>query len=393
MVESFTNGLVLDRRVVGKPGAHALIIGVDDYPFLDGNTALGESNFELPKLTSATRSALAFHDWLMNKARLPVPLFTSRLLLSASPNEQDVTSFPSNWAPANTEDLVRAATGWIRDARGSAEDMTVFYFCGHKLQISRDDDILLCGDFGSPFGPSFRGGISFANIFNGMGSVDGPIAQTQIYFLDGSRHPVSRQLLGTRISGTTNIFDVLPSGPDRRAAGVFHAAAPGEQAYAPTNDVSLFSQAVIKGLEGGAAVPQLPTAQSDDEWAVTISSLSRWMGAEGERLSAEYSITISFNTSLAGDGVIATVAKAPKVNVEIQVKPTAAAAEFDLTIEDELGETVVAVSDLLPTYKLELIAGVYALTMTAKPDSGAKSIRRLVQVMPPNTMIIVDAAK
>jgi hypothetical protein len=271
--------------------------------------------------------------------------------------------------------------------------MTIFYFCGHKLQISRDDDILLCGDFGSPFGPSFRGGISFANIFNGMGSVDGPIAQTQIYFLDGSRHPVSRQRLGARISGTTNIFDVLPSGPDQRAAGVFHAAAPGDQAYAPMNGVSLFSQAVIKGLEGGAAVPQLPKEQSDDEWAVTISSLARWMGAEGARLSSVHSVTISFSTSLAGDGVIATVAKAPRVNVDIQIKPTEAAAEFDLAIEDEHGEKVVTVSDLAPIHRLELPAGFYALMMTAKPDSGAKNIRRLVQVMPPNTMIIVDAAK
>src|SRR6185369_11151900 len=107
MVETFTNGLVLDRRIAGKPGAHALIIGVDDYPYLNSSTALSELHLELPELTSATKSALAFHDWLMNNARLPVPLFTSRLLLSPLPDEQNINSFPSNWAHANTEDLVK----------------------------------------------------------------------------------------------------------------------------------------------------------------------------------------------------------------------------------------------------------------------------------------------
>lgn len=390
MVESY--GLVLDRRTAGKPGAHALIIGVDDYPYLGRSTALSELHLEFPKLTSATKSALAFHDWLMNKARLPVPLLTSRLLLSPLPDEQNTNSFPSNWTRANTDDIVKAATGWTRDARVSAEDMTVFYFCGHKLAIGPEEDILLCEDFGGPFGPSFRGGISSSNILNGMHS-DGPIAQTQIYFLDGSRHRINRPILGTMIAGTTNIFDVQLNLRDRRAVGVFHAAGPGEQAYAPMNNVSLFSQAVIKGLEGAAAVPQTLTAQGNDEWAVTINSLARWLGAEGARLSAEHSTTISFSTSLARDGVITVVNEAPKVNVDIRIEPPTVAAELDLTIENERGEKIMYVSTLSPNYRLELAAGFYSLTMTPKPDSVAKNVRRLVQVMPPQTTIIVDAAK
>ena len=247
MIGIDTTGLVIDKRIPGQPGTHALIVGISEYPYLEGGSGPGGlQQFRLPQLSSAAKwlSYLLVSD----RAALPVPLATCRLLLGPSLDELHDQPNPSTAQPVTTDDFVMAASGWIQDARRSESEMTIFYFCGHKLQVSREEDILLFQNFGSAIGPSFRGGVSFANIFNGLGQGTIPIAQTQLYFLDGSRHLASRSSLGTLLYGSTDVFDVWLGGPDRRSAAVFQAAAPGDQAYAYRNQVSLFTEALVRGL-------------------------------------------------------------------------------------------------------------------------------------------------
>jgi hypothetical protein len=386
-----TTGMVIDHREAGKPGTHALIIGISDYPHLQGGSGpLAEQSFGLKQLPTAIRSALAFHDWLMNKPQLPVPLATCRLLLAPLPGERQ--TIPSNTAPAGTDDFVRAASAWRQDARRSEAEMMVFYFCGHKLQISSDDDILLCQNFGTPVGPSFRGAISLANIFNAMGQSDGPIAQTQLYFLDGSRHPVGRPDLGSRLYGTTDVFDTTLSGPDRRLAGVFHAAAPGDQAYAYVDSVSLFTEALIEGLHGAAAVPQSLIGSGENQWAVTIASLARWMGLSGDRLTQEHQVRMAFRTSLLGDAVIARIQNAPMALVNIEIHPAQEAAGIGMVIEDQNGRTVTSLPALLPHQEFNLPAGFYSLVVTPGPGSKVQPGRRLIQVAPPDSTVVVDVS-
>jgi hypothetical protein len=386
MSEFDTTGVVIDRREADRPGAHALIVGIDDYPYLVGGSgALSDHNLGLTQLSTAVPSALAFHEWLVERARLPVPLATSRLLLA--PHEgwpQDLKIPPPAALSGSTDDFLRAATGWMQAARESDAEMAIFYFCGQKLQLSSDDDVLLFQNFGSPLGPSFRGSVSFANIFNGMGPNERTIAQSQVYFLDGSRHPVRRAALGSMLSGTTDVFDVLPTGPDRRMAGVFHGAAPGDQAYSLANSISMFTQAVIKGLDGAAAV-----RQRGSEWEVTTSSLSRWLGIEGDRLASEHGLSIAFRANLLGDGVLTRVDAAPPVRVVIRMGPAAAAVNAELVIEDERGNRVSRFPDVGPPIHTVLPAGFYALSLVPKQES-AKTSRRLIQVLPPVATIDMD---
>jgi hypothetical protein len=382
-----TTGIVVDRKT-GKPGTHALIIGISDYPHLQGaDGSLGRS-FELPRLTTAVRSALAFHDWLTNKAELQVPLETCRLLLA--PSEGEAKHIPQDTGPADTETLVRAASAWRQDARRSDAEMTILYFCGHKLQLSVDDDILLCHNFGSPIGPSLRGAVSFSNIFNAMGPSDAPIAGTQLYFLDGSRHPVSRANLGSKLYGTTDLFDVTLTGPDRRAAGIFHAAAAGDQAYARSEGISLFTEALIEGLAGAAAIPHRPSETGPRRWSVTIASLSRWLAARGDRLAAQHQIGMTFRTSVLGDGVIANVKNAPMCRLNIEIEPAEEAAGIGMVIEDQIGKPVRKIAALEPRQEIELPAGFYSLLLTPGPGSKVPPGRRLVVVTPPDTAVVVD---
>jgi hypothetical protein len=380
MSEFDTTGVVIDQRESGRPGAHALIVGIDDYPYLMGGSGpLADHNFGLTQLSTAVPSALAFHEWLVQRAKLPVPLATSRLLLAPHQGSPPYLGAVSG----TTDNFLRAAAGWMRAARESDAEMAIFYFCGQKLQLSSDDDVLLFQNFGSSLGPSFRGSVRFANIFNGMGPNERTIAQSQVYFLDGSRHPVTRPALGSMLYGTTDVFDVLLTGPDRRMAGVFHAAAPGDQAYAFAKSISLFTQAVITGLDGAAAVRQ------SGEWAVTISSLSRWLGIEGDRLASEHGVSIDFRVSLLGDGVITRVDAAPPVQVDIHMGPAAAAVNAELVIEDERGNQVSRTPGVGPLIHTVLPAGFYALSLVLKQEPD-KTSRRLVQVLPPGATIYMD---
>ncbi len=352
---------------------------------------MGLQQFRLPQLSSAAKSALFFYDWLVNRAALPVPLATCRLLLGPSLDELHDQPNPSTAQPVTTDDFVMAASGWIQDARRSESEMTIFYFCGHKLQVSREEDILLFQNFGSAIGPSFRGGVSFANIFNGLGQGTIPIAQTQLYFLDGSRHLASRSSLGTLLYGSTDVFDVWLGGPDRRSAAVFQAAAPGDQAYAYRNQVSLFTEALVRGLDGAAAVPQNLAALGQSEWVVTIASLSRWLGATGQRLAQEHSLPITFMTSgLLRESVITKIQRPPMVDVEIRIEPAHVAMDANLIIEDQNGRQILNLVHLSPRHHLRLEPGFYALGIRPQgPESEMKARRQLIQVLPSDSPLVV----
>jgi hypothetical protein len=225
-----------------------------------------------------------------------------------------------------------------------------------------------------------------------MGPSDGPIAGTQLYFLDGSRHPVTRPSLGSKLYGTTDLFDVRLAGPDLRAAGVFHAAAPGDQAYGRVEDVSLFTEALIEGLDGAAAVPPRPSGSGPGQWAVTIASLSRWLASRGDRLTAEHKIRMTFRASLLGDGIIANIKNAPMCRLNIEIEPAEEAAGIGMVVEDQNGKPVARIAALMPRQEIELPAGFYSLVVTPGPGSKVQPGRRLVVVTPPVSAVVVDVS-
>jgi hypothetical protein len=369
-----TSGVVLDKQVPGAAGAHALIVGIDEYPHLT-NSQFGH----FPRLTSAVASAVTFYDWLLNRARLPVPLATCRLLMSPALDGPPVLA-PHGVLPATTDEFLKAAWGWRSAATMSSEGMAIFFFCGHRLQVSREEDIFLFQNFGEPYGPTFRGAVSFVNLFNGMEAHENPMARTQLFLLDGSRHPYTRASLGERLYGTTDVFDVFPSGPDRRVAGVFQAAAPGEQAYSMAREPSLFTKALIEGLEGRAAVHQRSPSPTAGGWVVTTTSLANWMSNETQRLADEHKVPVTFRASAIGDGVVAKIDEAPMVQLDVLIEPAEAAKGAQLTVEDQHGKIVAQFSDPAPRLKMQLAAGFYALSCMKEGAPGVT--RQLISATP-----------
>lgn len=361
--------LAIDRRAENIPGTHALIVGISHY---DAFGPGGPGVMGLPQLTTAARSAYRFYDWLTQSAALPVPLVTCRLMLAPSPEEMTEPGIENHVQGCKVNDFLVAANEWIMDACRSDHESTIFYFVGHKLRFSSEDDTLLFQDFGATLGPKLRGGVNFANILNGMGSQEVLTRQTQHYFLDGSRtnaeSAVSR--------GTTDVFDVSFNFMDRRNIGVFYASAPGDHAFSHAGGITFFTESLLQGLNSAAASKPDPGS----EWAVTTRSLARWMGRAVEKY-AEHDIVLNFPVNLRGDdSVICNVLEVPHVRVNLRLRSPEPVPGARVRISSGTGEQVAEVALDSSRAELHLPAGFYALELQV----GGKSARTLIAAHPPS---------
>ncbi|MEP7302782.1 MAG: hypothetical protein ABI699_14795 [Caldimonas sp.] len=360
-----------------QPGTHALVIGVSRYPHLPGGDGAPATNhFGLTQLGSAARSAHHFAEWLIHEARLPVPLGSCRVMLAPSPEEAQAPEIQARSGGCSASDFLEEANDWIADASRSPEESTIFYFVGQKLHSPGSEDLLLFEDFGAPRGPVFKGGVSFMNIFQGMGSNASLSSQVQHFFIDGSRHSVDESM-GGFLRGTTDVFDVRPSQVDRRAGGTFHAAVPGGQAYAHVDGVSLFLETLLKGLRGGAAV----RPRDGRGWAVTAGSLATWLGSESRAESERFGVALQYELSIRGDATVCTLDKPPSVPVSITLEPPEAMMEAWLKVVSDDGTSVHAARFDGPSMDFDLPAGVYEFEIV--PHWNWQRLRKLAVVSSP----------
>lgn len=382
--------LAVDRRDEKTLGTHALVVGISSYDHLVGGArTYGNTSLGMLQLSSAARSAFRFYEWLTNTAHLSKPLSTCRLLLAPSVGEAAEPGIEEHAQPCSVNDFLLAANEWIEDACRSKDEATIFYFAGHKLQIGAEEDILLFQDFGSKIGPMLRGGVSFSNIFNGMASRDVLCEQTQHYFIDGSRERTTTADLGTLARGATDVFDVKVRQQDRRAAGVYHAAAPGTHAWARADGVTFFTEALLQGLTGSAGTK----TPGGGGWVVTTASLAQWMGQASERYTRGDAVQVRFPVSIRGEGVICELAGPPEVGVTVSVHPPEAGSEARLRVSTADGAAVVEMAMNPLAVRLQLRAGIYQFELNFPSSSRWKNVRILEFVLPPMFELMLEVAE
>ena len=151
-------GLIIDGRAGhgAKPGVHAFVVGVSDYPFLPAAPAAVQApHYGIAPLTSAALGAYAFYKWLIDaRTELPLPLVTCRLLLAPSTLElaNDPSVGPLAAARPGLNNFLTDAAAWRTDASSSADSIAIFYFAGHGVQRNLDDSVLLLEEFGNGVG-------------------------------------------------------------------------------------------------------------------------------------------------------------------------------------------------------------------------------------------------
>jgi len=257
------------ERPDAQPGTHVLVIGVGLYDHLiDGPERLLDNPFGLGQLGSPPRSAKRFAEWMLAELNnADAPLASVEVLISSlDPTSINVPGEASRVVETATRKHIQTAfDDWFARANADPRNVAVFYHCGHGL-VSTDLS-LLAQDFGSPGGGPTR---LWANAYNferthlGMRRCK---ADAQFFFIDTCRQ-ISADLLVFDGKDTDALIEPnLRHTNNNRNAPILYAAARDSEAFAKSNEVSRFTDAVLAAVSGNGA------SKVGGQWKVSNESL------------------------------------------------------------------------------------------------------------------------
>ena len=306
--------LVVDNRAAlsGKPGVHALIVGVSDLPFCDGGSGpTAEETFGMRSVEGAAISAQRFYDWLLEKQQhLPLPLATVRLLLS--PVKGTTSLDPAATGSASHDNFLDALYDWRADAATSPANMTFFYFCGWGFGIGNDIALVL-SDFGRPRRPVMAGTVGFDNVYAGMSPSfsQAEIAMTQFYFVDAGRWFSPKAL--PYLASVTDAFSLAPTHRrDLRNAPVFYSSVAGGMPFSRAGGTTVFGEILLDCLNGRAAEATNEFHAGQRVWRVSVNSLNAALERDFDKLATGAETSIQQNYALGGIVKEATICFLPE---------------------------------------------------------------------------------
>ena len=330
---------LVHEEPVTDAATHAIVIGIGDYPhLLGGSDTLSEHNDGMGQLTSPPVSARKLAEWLIQNYQNPnQPLASVSLLLSEAPRKDFINpkSQQTHQPEAATYANVKRAIGaWALRGRQNKENFLIFYFCGHGIAQGSDMSLLM-SDYGeNDLALPLNHAIDFRR-FRLLMSRNLP--SRQIYFVDACRANSDRLIETFGYAGDP----MAPAGAaDVAEAPVYYATLSGELAFGKPNQVSVFTDGLIKGLNGSGS------DDSEGEWRVTTSRLKE---------------AIDYHVRQALEGGAKRA----------QVPPTDDLTTFDIHYLSGLPEVPVSVTCKPPSENenAELVCEGGALRNRRQPDS------------------------
>lgn len=366
--------LILDRRaaLAGKPGLHAVLIGVSDYANLpSADDPPGEGLAALKKLRTSSLSAYQLFRKLEEMdadGRLVRPLATVRLL--QSPDADELAKEPQlaaiGGAPAGRADIAKALGLWRADVATSRDNQSFFYFCGHGIRRSLEESILLAADFldATPGVPKLFNSFRLSNIRNGMvpGASFPDIGREQFYFVDACREkPDALDTLDT--TETPKIFDAELGGLDDRRAPVFFATMTGGLAAGLPAQPTFFANALAWAMDHGSFGLRSVDGQGM-VWPVTAPSLKVGIEASEALLNSRVELT-----GLVADPVLCFRRDPPKLPLKVALAPEPLPARVKTLSLTELNTRTrldISPVDHVGPHMVDVSAGMYQMTVTPR---------------------------
>lgn len=374
------------------PATRALVIGVSRYPYADGPSATDSGRSSgISHLSSAARSASEFAAWLMQEYRHPdKPLVSLSVLLSPADGEvlhPDVASRvgtdPSAYAA--TQSAVKSALIALREeCRGRRDDVVMVYVAGHGVQLSKHDAIVLLEDYAATqHARELEGAVDALGCQRGFDGDGFPA--TQFWFVDACRQPPAVARRFESLDGAAISLDEPLGKVD--STPVFLASSTRQAAFAEVGGTSLFSQALLWALRGGAAVGADAVC---GEWHVRTSSLIDTLGPHVRRLADRYAADQHVDvTGRPGAGIAHRFEQAPPCALSISLAPTEAATATTARLMH--GDSNVEYP-LSPTWPLTGLvpAGLYILDVVSEAPYTGRS--KPLDARPPATEFEVTVA-
>lgn len=258
---------LVHKSDIGGPATHALVIGVGGYDHLEGGGGeeLGDASAfgNLGQLTSPPVSALALTKFLASSVseQWAAPIATIDLLVSAAPGQRRPMFARKRCEPATRDAIQVAFEAWFKRCETSADNVALFYFCGHGLQAT--NQVLLASDFGrfeNPWLQSFD--------FNRTRlACRACKAQTQIFLIDACR-----EITTSTVEVPNPNAPALREPKRRQPENCKHdltiqSTSRTQKAFGEENEVSYFTKAILMAFEGAAA------QKRNGEWWVTSSKI------------------------------------------------------------------------------------------------------------------------
>jgi hypothetical protein len=267
--------LVFDGNLGASAAVHVLCIGVGDYFFMPKPketmpAALkGKYHKEVPimnRLTSPQPSARAVADWFIaNQDRLEVPLGTVQLLIGNDPTGKIAGG-------ATLAEVKAAARAWSDLCNQNADNVAIFYFCGHGVSDpNTSESLLLLQDFGDIEEEFWRNSVNFEQFKRSMGSNE---AMTQVYLVDACRN-VPKSYMDIPRQGLSTLLTARPLLISGKNVPVIRAATLNQTAEGTVNAQTRFCEVLLDCLSHYAAT------EVGNRWQVTVDSLGTAVKAVG----------------------------------------------------------------------------------------------------------------
>jgi Caspase domain len=271
-----------------RAGTHVLLIGIGNYPWLEGGSkytaAENETNAKgMGQLPAPPISMRRLADWFFDKFNNDDhPLASVALILSeAAPSAYEHARCPGRTEPqpsGTIADIKSAVAAWLGRASGRRDNNLVFAFCGHGLQSG--NPVLLCTDYGEEPENPFNGAIDFEQYRIALSTRQ---PDRQLIFVDACRTPdLETVLLGQASPGDALIGVKSLTDRDNAPAiqSVHFATSLYTEAWGRNDGPSLFTESLIKALDGGAA-------EHTAGWWVTTSRLHTVLSTYLQRTGAK----------------------------------------------------------------------------------------------------------
>ncbi len=261
-----------------KAGVHAIVIGISEYPYLQGGSAkeLAPNNGGLGQLEVSATTAAKVFEWINQAGEVAgAQLATCRLLLAPRPTERNAVDLltQNHYAVPDFSTIRSAVDGWADDIFvGSNEpesNVAFFFFSGHGVEILASP-ALLASDI---LNPRSAAGANKAIAIEALArAVKTCGIDRGLFFVDACRDAPT-------IAKTLNMTgeEILSPNPEPRkipdALISLLSTRSGSRSYqAPGDSATIFGQALLEALEGPPP-SHVPYDTTDVPWKLLFKNL------------------------------------------------------------------------------------------------------------------------
>ena len=348
-------------------------MGADDWAIL-----IGISRYDIGNnLSAAVRDAMGMRKWLTdtNGANLP----KKNIAMALSPMEKSevtgLSSLQDNEVPASLEDTYYKAdsNGIIKAIKTLAQicngrgNRLYFFYSGHGLNSPQDFryvDALIASNTTADF-PDMA--ISLDDVRNYLRIL---AFKEQFFFIDACRDNPFKFDIRIRTWPTPRL-----SGQSNMPQFVFHGTSPGEKSYdaggASTNNFSVFTDALLKGLSGSGNAKRWDVEEkqylvrSDSLLTFVFDQVSEQMKKAG-RLQEPKLQLVEFSPTVNDILAKFSAGAFDKEELVVELLPAGIAAEAGVIVRDieGLDEKVEPITN--PPAKFRLAPKQYGVLSRAK---------------------------